>query len=182
MTERVYRGVRRPDGACRVTVEWAGVRPTLLPLRLDLRNHSPTGFEWGYQGSGPAQLALALCCHVLTRTRTAERVYQAFKRRVVAGLPKEEWALTDNDIRTAIEAIQQEPGYHDHTDEGGEEEEKADAELPVAVPVELENTVYEPPVEERAGGSARDRKRRNKGGRGSDAGDGSGVELLPDVP
>ena len=31
-----------------------------LPTRLDRRNHSPTGFEWGYNGSGPAQLALAL--------------------------------------------------------------------------------------------------------------------------
>jgi hypothetical protein len=36
-----------------------------LPMRLDLWNHSPTGFEFGYGGSGPAQLALAIladCC------------------------------------------------------------------------------------------------------------------------
>jgi len=31
-----------------------------LPLRLDIRNHSPTGFNCGYQGSGAAQLALAI--------------------------------------------------------------------------------------------------------------------------
>ena len=31
-----------------------------LDSRRDLWNHSPTGFEWGYCGSGPAQLALAL--------------------------------------------------------------------------------------------------------------------------
>lgn len=36
-----------------------GHRPE-LPLRLDLYDHSPTGFEWGYSGSGPAQLALAI--------------------------------------------------------------------------------------------------------------------------
>jgi hypothetical protein len=30
-----------------------------LSLRLGLRNHSPTGFGWGYGNSGPAQLALA---------------------------------------------------------------------------------------------------------------------------
>ena len=35
-----------------------------LDLRLDLRNHSPTGFSWGYGGSGPAQLALAICADV----------------------------------------------------------------------------------------------------------------------
>lgn len=34
-----------------------------LELRLDLCNHSPTGFEWGYGGSGPAQLALAILAH-----------------------------------------------------------------------------------------------------------------------
>ena len=28
--------------------------------RLDLREHSMTGFEWGFAGSGPAQLALAI--------------------------------------------------------------------------------------------------------------------------
>jgi hypothetical protein len=28
-----------------------------LPMHLDLINHSPTGFAWGYNGSGPAQLA-----------------------------------------------------------------------------------------------------------------------------
>jgi hypothetical protein len=27
-----------------------------LPMRLELANHSPTGFEWGYGGSGSAQL------------------------------------------------------------------------------------------------------------------------------
>jgi uncharacterized protein (DUF2249 family) len=31
-----------------------------LPIRYDLRNHSPDGGEWGYHGSGPAQLSLAL--------------------------------------------------------------------------------------------------------------------------
>jgi hypothetical protein len=27
-------------------------------------NHSPDGFNWGYGGSGPAQLALAICLEV----------------------------------------------------------------------------------------------------------------------
>jgi Family of unknown function (DUF6166) len=31
-----------------------------LALRLEIANHSPDGFEWGYGGSGPAQLALAI--------------------------------------------------------------------------------------------------------------------------
>ena len=49
-----YEGRRTPAGPI-VTVDGH-----LLDPRLDLRNHSPTGFEWGYAGSGSAQLALAL--------------------------------------------------------------------------------------------------------------------------
>jgi len=50
-------------------------RPSPAP-RSDLRNHSPNGFEWGYSGSGPAQLALASAygfpyCGCGTATKTA---------------------------------------------------------------------------------------------------------------
>lgn len=51
---RTYVGVRLDD-CCVVTVDNRSLNP-----RLDLFNHSPTGFEWGYGGSGPAQLALAI--------------------------------------------------------------------------------------------------------------------------
>jgi len=38
------------------------VKGDVLNLEASLKvvNHSPTGFAWGYGGSGPAQLALAL--------------------------------------------------------------------------------------------------------------------------
>jgi hypothetical protein len=54
---KIYEGYRLPDGRCRVAVSNNGhKRP--LPPRNKLFNHSPTGFEWGHSGSGPAQLAL----------------------------------------------------------------------------------------------------------------------------
>lgn len=59
----------------------------LLDPRYDLRNHSPTGFEIGYQGSGPAQLALAILTAVLG-DRKGERYYQEFKRQIIAGFPE----------------------------------------------------------------------------------------------
>lgn len=34
--------------------------PVPLGPSLAVRNHSPSGFEWGYAGSGPAQSALAI--------------------------------------------------------------------------------------------------------------------------
>jgi hypothetical protein len=75
-----------------------------LPPRYDLREHSPTGFAWGYSGSGPAQLALALVAHELG-DQTALSYYQAYKRAVVARLPKAGWSLTSNDIRVAVDRI-----------------------------------------------------------------------------
>ena len=37
----------------------------LLNGHHDIRNHSPSGFNWGYGGSGPAQLALAILADFL---------------------------------------------------------------------------------------------------------------------
>jgi hypothetical protein len=34
-----------------------------------IRNHSPNGFNWGYAGSGPSQLAIAIMLH-FTKTKT----------------------------------------------------------------------------------------------------------------
>lgn len=48
-----------------------------LPLRTDVANHSPTGHEWGYGGSGPAQLALDL---LLDATHDDERFHELADR------------------------------------------------------------------------------------------------------
>lgn len=54
---------------------------------LKYRNHSPTGFSWSYGGSGPAQLALALCIEIMGVDK-ALNVYQDFKWKYIATLPK----------------------------------------------------------------------------------------------
>ena len=78
---KTFKGTREGHAAT-VFVNGQPLNP-----RLDLWNHSPTGFEWGYGGSGPAQLALALLAHVLTDDQEAVQLHQEFKRLVVAGLP-----------------------------------------------------------------------------------------------
>ena len=55
--QRFFKGERRTGEANHVTL--AG-HPLRVEPSLVLRRHSPTGFEWGYGGSGPAQLALAI--------------------------------------------------------------------------------------------------------------------------
>ena len=79
-----------------------------LPPRLDLRNHSPTGFGWGYAGSGPAQLALALLCDHLGDDDLAAGLYHPFKRHVVARLSEGPWTLTSEDIDRALAEIRAE--------------------------------------------------------------------------
>ena len=60
-------------------------------------NHSPDGFSWGYDGSGPAQLALALLLDRGVDEKWAARHHQDFKRVFVAGWG-ESWALTSSEI------------------------------------------------------------------------------------
>lgn len=54
-----------------------------------LRNHSPDGFEWGYAGSGPAQLALAILLDYTGDEALALSRYQEFKSAIIAALPQE---------------------------------------------------------------------------------------------
>jgi hypothetical protein len=105
---KLYHGTRTKDG-CSVVVQENGASHPLDP-RLDLRNHSPTGFEWGYGGSGPAQLALALAADVLGDDGRAQDVYQRLKSKLVGGLPKDGWSLTEERLRAAIGAIERERG------------------------------------------------------------------------
>jgi hypothetical protein len=88
---------------CIVSVVGDGERHP-LPMRLDLESHSPTGFAWGYAGSGPAQLALALIAHVTGDDDLAIRLHQQFKWKVINRL-RGDWSMTDTMVRDAIAAI-----------------------------------------------------------------------------
>jgi hypothetical protein len=91
-----YVGRRTSDGA-QVVRETATGQTTPLPMRHDIRNHSPSGPEWGYGGSGPAQLALAILADAVGPER-AEAIYQDFKFKVIAGLDGDEWTITREDL------------------------------------------------------------------------------------
>ncbi len=113
---RTYRGTRGPSGGVDVTVAGDDGVPRALEPRLDLRNHSQTGFEWGYGGSGPSQLALAILSdHFGADVRTnvgrgladvkALELYQDFKFACVAALPSDGWQLTTDHIVAAVRAL-----------------------------------------------------------------------------
>ena len=92
-----YRGSRSYDGAEVTRVNGPEHYP--LPWRLDLRNHSPTGLEFGYGGSGPSQLALALLADATGDAELSCRYYQDFKWEVVATLSSDRWELTQTWIK-----------------------------------------------------------------------------------
>ncbi|KKN63534.1 hypothetical protein LCGC14_0501240 [marine sediment metagenome] len=52
-----------------------------------IRNHSPDGFNWGYGGSGPAQLALAIYLELYGSQDKFPESYQDFKFREIGALP-----------------------------------------------------------------------------------------------
>ena len=99
-----YEGYRTKAGPI-VTVNGQ-----MLDLRLDLHNHSPTGFEWGYCGSGPSQLALAILADHLDNDEQALNLYQRFKWEVIAKLPKHKWTLTSQDIEQALKGVREQEG------------------------------------------------------------------------
>ena len=59
--------------------------------------HSPDGFAWGYRGSGPADLALAILHRELAETVPAT-VYLPFRNDVIAQLPLTGFELPATDI------------------------------------------------------------------------------------
>lgn len=117
----VYQGKRVRSGMPWVVVadtSPAGaprVRRLRLGPSLRLYNHSPSGFEWGYGGSGPAQLALAILLDHATALGSREagnwavRHHQAFKWEFVARWPREGFTLTTGEIeRWALALVRKE--------------------------------------------------------------------------
>lgn len=103
-----YRG-RRIGSSCVIERLDAGIPGNkrgwirLSPAEsLRLRNHSPSGFEWGYGGSGPAQTALALLLDFTRDPKAALANYQDLKSSVIAGLDLDEWELTGAQLNEAL--------------------------------------------------------------------------------
>lgn len=77
---KVYRGERlgEPWGLPPVKVTVNGE-----PLE-HIVQHSPTGMEWGYPGSGPSDLALSILTDYLQSDKVARSEYFAFRDKFVA--------------------------------------------------------------------------------------------------
>lgn len=96
----IYRGIRCETLADPIVFKVQKDRriEEITPaMSQKLVNHSPTGFQWGYSGSGPAQLALALLLDATQDSKLALRYHQEFKDEIVAGW-KERWEISQDRI------------------------------------------------------------------------------------
>jgi hypothetical protein len=106
---KTYTGKRTASGTI-VTVNGQPLNP-----RNDIRCHSPTGFEWGYGGSGSAQLALAILTDHIGDDRIAQAYYQDFKWQVIAPIQTPTWSLTEEQVaewlaaQPPVELLEPEP-------------------------------------------------------------------------
>ena len=98
-SDSLFVGIFHEDGRWwEVTLDGAP-----LPPRHDLRNHSPDGFSWGYGGSGPSQLALAMLAAVADEGQ-ALREYQNFKWACLVWIPSStSWKLSVGRVTAWLE-------------------------------------------------------------------------------
>lgn len=90
---------------------WIQVGEHKLPLSpkesQSLRNHSPDGFEFGYAGSGPAQLALAILLDWVRTRELPDSValehYQGFKHELIATVPQAGGIITSEQIHAFLQ-------------------------------------------------------------------------------
>lgn len=76
--------VHKLRGVAHTRQIWLDGRELTPNRSLKYYSHSPDGFNWGYSGSGPAQLALA----IFLKLKNKSDGYQEFKSHVIAKLPQ----------------------------------------------------------------------------------------------
>jgi hypothetical protein len=94
---KTYSGRRTAAGAV-VLVDGAPLAP-----RTELRDFR-AGFEWGYEGSGPSQLALAILADH-AGPQAALGGWKTFMQTTIAELDGDEWRLTSGEIKQREESI-----------------------------------------------------------------------------
>ena len=104
MKIRGYRA-NQQGGACLVTVvDDVGDEVVLTPAQLKPKyevRHSPDGFQWGYAGSGPAELSRAILVCVIKGDDRARhpRCYQRFKADVISRIKRDEFELSFKSVQ-----------------------------------------------------------------------------------
>jgi len=92
--QRIRMTEDSPSQAPKVIVSVCGEHPIMRRNLVHLVRHSPDGFEWGYGGSGPAELARCILADFLGSESLAEEFYQKYKWDVIATINNDTWEIT----------------------------------------------------------------------------------------
>ncbi|KKN11984.1 hypothetical protein LCGC14_1020970 [marine sediment metagenome] len=115
---KTYTGLNTGAGPQEVTVTLVKVVPgdkTRAQMKtyklshkpsLALWNHSPVGFQWGYGGSGPAQLALAILLDFTNAQELSVRLHQKFKAAFITRSGKK-LLVTEPEMKYWISMVEQ---------------------------------------------------------------------------
>ena len=102
--ERIFRGKKTENDRI-VEIEQDG-NVSLLPLgpSLEIADPSPDGFNWGYNGSGSAQLSLGILYEVTSNAKLALEYYPFFKSDHVSRWG-EHWEMSEREVREWLRAV-----------------------------------------------------------------------------
>jgi hypothetical protein len=87
------------DAERQVTIDG---RPQSPARSQQVWNHSPDGFSWGYGGSGPAQLALAILLEAGLSGRRAVAFHQRFKQQYLVALTMDQAFTLEVDVEAWV--------------------------------------------------------------------------------
>ena len=96
-----YAGARGPDGSVKVVRIRSG-QQTPLKGRWRHTGIASGEFNWGYGGSGPADLARSIIADALGTDNPDPAIYQEFKREFVAGWG-DRWEISLDEVRAWLE-------------------------------------------------------------------------------
>jgi Family of unknown function (DUF6166) len=99
-TERFYSGKASGEVVIRERRRTDMLRP-----RPDLSGQGTGPFSWGKNGTGAAQLALALLADALCDDAIAKRFHQDFRHRVISNFP-DRWTITRTRILAYVRVMQ----------------------------------------------------------------------------
>lgn len=95
---------KRSGGKVEVTVNGSALNP-----RFDLQPQITADFEWGYDGTGPFRLALAILADFYGDDEKSVALHRQFTRIYLAQLQSDNWQLDEMAITSMLESTVEVP-------------------------------------------------------------------------
>lgn len=93
-----------PNGQTEMLTHTASGIRTNVPRSI--YKHSPTGYNFGYGGSGPSDFALNVCLAAGIHADVAYRHYQSVKWTFISGATGDRLEIDPNDVRVYVDALE----------------------------------------------------------------------------